>query len=156
MLAKLTSVMSNSLWPRGLACQATLSMGFSKQEYWSGLSSPPPGDSPDSGIEPKSLVSPALVAGLFTNSAAEEMKQMPYYHHQKPNLNLNSWQGSWRWISQRCCWALYCSWTWLILHNRSVGQKCRINTKQLSKMVWKLGINFQRHFDVCLYLFWLD
>ena len=83
---------SATLWT--IAHQASLYMGFSRQEYWSGLSSPPPGDSPDSGIEPKSLVSPALVAGLFTNSAAEEMKQMPYYHHQKPNLNLNSWQGS--------------------------------------------------------------
>ena len=40
--------------------QATLSMGFSRQEYWSGLPCPPPGHLPDPGIEPVSPVSPAL------------------------------------------------------------------------------------------------
>ena len=39
-----------------------LSMGFSRQEYWSGLPFPTPGDLPDPGIEPKSPVSPALQA----------------------------------------------------------------------------------------------
>ena len=39
------------------ARQAALSMGFSRQEYWSGLPCPPPGDLPDPGIEP---ASPAL------------------------------------------------------------------------------------------------
>ena len=38
-----------------VACQAPLSMGFSRQEYWSGLPCPPPGDLPDPGIEPMSL-----------------------------------------------------------------------------------------------------
>ena len=42
-----------------VACQAPLSMGLSKQEYWSGLSFPSPGDLPDPGIEPRS---PALQA----------------------------------------------------------------------------------------------
>ena len=37
-------------------------MGFSRQEYWSGLPFPPPGDLPDQGIEPASPVSPALQA----------------------------------------------------------------------------------------------
>ena len=46
--------MSNSLRPRGLAYQAPLSMGFSRQEYWSGLPFPSPGDLPNPGIEPKS------------------------------------------------------------------------------------------------------
>ena len=40
--------------PHGLAHQAPLSMGFSTQEYWSGLPCPSPGDLPDSGIEPRS------------------------------------------------------------------------------------------------------
>ena len=48
--------------PRTVACQAPLSMGFSKQDDWSRLSFPPPGGLPDLGIEP---VSPAL-AGFFT------------------------------------------------------------------------------------------
>ena len=45
--------------PWTIARQAPLSMGFSRQEYWSGLP-PPPGDPPDPGIEPVSLVSSAL------------------------------------------------------------------------------------------------
>ena len=52
-----------------LACRAPLSMGFFRQEYWSGLPCPPPGDLPDLGIEPVSLLSPTLVGGFFTTSA---------------------------------------------------------------------------------------
>ena len=55
---KWSSVVSNSLQPLGLvAHQAPLSMGFSRQEYWSGLPFPSPRDLPDPGIEPRS---PAL------------------------------------------------------------------------------------------------
>ena len=43
-------------------------MGFSGQDYWSGLLCPPPGDLPDPGIEPESLGSPALAGGFFTTS----------------------------------------------------------------------------------------
>ena len=54
-----------SLWT--IACQAPLSMEFSRQEYWSGLPfPPPPGDLPNSGIEPRSLASPALADRFFT------------------------------------------------------------------------------------------
>ena len=55
--------------PWTAACQALLSMGFSRQEYWSGLSSPSPRDLPNPGIEPTSLISPALAGGFFTTSA---------------------------------------------------------------------------------------
>ena len=55
---------------RTVACQALLSMGFSRREYWSGLTCPPPGDIPDPGIEPTSLMSPALAVEFFTTSAA--------------------------------------------------------------------------------------
>ena len=47
-----------TLWT--IACQAPLSMGFFRQEYWSGLPFPFPGDLPDPGIEPVSLTSPTL------------------------------------------------------------------------------------------------
>ena len=49
-------------------------MGFSGQEYWSGLLCPPPGDLPDPGIEPDPvfLKSPALAGRLFTTSATWE------------------------------------------------------------------------------------
>ena len=53
-----------TLWP--LAYQAPLSMGFSRQEYWSGLPCPPSGYLPNLGLEPMSLASPALAGGLFT------------------------------------------------------------------------------------------
>ena len=46
--------------------QAPLSMEISKQEYWSGLIFSPPGDLSHTGIEPTSLVSPALAGGFFT------------------------------------------------------------------------------------------
>ena len=49
-----------------IARQAPLSMGFPRQEYWSGLPVPAPGDLPNPGIQPASLESPALAEGLFT------------------------------------------------------------------------------------------
>ena len=55
--------------PWTVAPQAPLSMGFSRQEYWSGLPCPPPGDLSNSGIKPVSLTSPALGGGFFTTSA---------------------------------------------------------------------------------------
>ena len=51
--------------PWTAACQATLSMGFSQQDYWSGLPFPPPGDLPNPGIKPKSLALPVLAGGFF-------------------------------------------------------------------------------------------
>ena len=49
-----------SVTPWTAACQAPLSMGFSRQEYWSGLPFPPPRNRPNPGTEPGSPVSPAL------------------------------------------------------------------------------------------------
>ena len=49
--------------PLDVACQAPLSMGFPRQEYWSGLPLPSPRDLPDPGIEPDSPVSLALQVG---------------------------------------------------------------------------------------------
>ena len=51
--------------PWTVAFQAPLSMGFSRQEYWSGLPFPPLGDLPDPGIEPMSPVSPAQAGRFF-------------------------------------------------------------------------------------------
>ena len=50
----------------------SLSMGFSRQEYWSGLPFPPPGDLPNAGIEPTSLMSSALAGRFFITSATWE------------------------------------------------------------------------------------
>ena len=54
--------------PWTVACQVPLSMGFSRQEYWSGLPFPSLGDLPDPGTEPTSLMSPALAGGFFSGS----------------------------------------------------------------------------------------
>ena len=56
-----------------VACQASLSMGFSRQEYWSGLPFPSAGNIPDPRIKPTSLMSPALAGGFFTTSATWDM-----------------------------------------------------------------------------------
>ena len=73
-------VISDSATPWTVAHQALLSMGFSRQEYWSGLPCPPPGDLPNSGIKPVSLMSPALAGGFFTNSTIREALAQ---HHSK-------------------------------------------------------------------------
>ena len=75
----LCALHAKSLQLRPTFCQpmdcsppALLSMGFSRQEYWSGLPFPPPGDLPDPGAELASLMSPAFVDGIFTTSTTWE------------------------------------------------------------------------------------
>ena len=51
--------------PWAMACQAPQSIGFSRQEYWSGLPFPSPGDLPNAGTEPTSLVSPVSREVLY-------------------------------------------------------------------------------------------
>ena len=55
--------------PGTIASQAPLSVGFSRQEYWSGLPFSPPGDLPNPGMEPVSPLSLTLAGGFFTTSA---------------------------------------------------------------------------------------
>ena len=68
MLSRFSSVQLCAT-PWTTACQAPLSIGFSRQEYWSGLPCPPPGDLPDPEIEPMSLTAPAMAGKFFTTSA---------------------------------------------------------------------------------------
>ena len=70
--AKLLSRVQLSVSPWAVAHQAPLSMGFSRQEYWSGLPCLPTGDLTDPGIEPVCLKSPALAGRFFTASAVWE------------------------------------------------------------------------------------
>ena len=60
------------LWDPMTPCQAPLSMEFSRQEYWNGWPSPTPGNLPHPGIEPTSLMSPALTGSFFATSASWE------------------------------------------------------------------------------------
>ena len=67
------SVVSYSLQPPWTAVhKAPLSMGFPRQEYWSGLPFPSPGDLPDQGIEPES---PALAGEFFTTAQPRQRRQ---------------------------------------------------------------------------------
>ena len=70
--------------------QAPLFMGFSRQEYWSGLPCPPPGDLPDPGTEPRSPTSPALVGRFFATSTTWEallLHTQKRYTLRKPTSN---------------------------------------------------------------------
>ena len=72
-----------------MACQAPLSMGFSRQEYWSGLPFLTPRDLPDPGIEPLSLASPALAGGRFFTTVSpvgisEKYPLTGFYHSPQP------------------------------------------------------------------------
>ena len=73
-----------SATPLTVACQAPLSMWFSRQEYWNGLPCPPPGDLPDPGIESASLMSPSLAGGFFTTSSTWEA---PREREEKANTH---------------------------------------------------------------------
>ena len=64
-----------------VAHQAPLSMGFFGQEYWSGLPCPPAGDPPNPGIEPASLMSPALAVGFSATSATWEAHTFKINNH---------------------------------------------------------------------------
>ena len=79
--AKYCLLLFSHVWlcatPWTVACQAPLSVDFSRQEYWSGLPFPCPRGLPDPGIKPASLVSPALAGGFFTTSTWEaKLKSM--------------------------------------------------------------------------------
>ena len=68
--------------PWTVTLQAPLSMGFSRQEYWSAFPCLPPGDVPDSGIKLACLMSPALAGGFFTT---ESPGKPVYSYGSQPN-----------------------------------------------------------------------
>ena len=63
--------------PWTVACQAPLSMGFSREEHWSGLPLSSPGDLPDPGIEPRS---PALQADSLLTELCGKPQILQYFH----------------------------------------------------------------------------
>ena len=82
--------MSHSAISWTVALQSPLSMGFSRQEYWSGLPCPPPVHLPQLGIEVVSIMSPVLAGGFFT---AEPLGKPP----DTASLELK-------------CWLLFCEY----------------------------------------------
>ena len=97
-------VVSDSLLPYGLshvwlfatlwtvACQAPLSMGVSKQEYWSGLPFSSPGDLPNPGIKPISLMSPELADGFFTTIPTWEAHTIYSTHTHTHTHKIFNWK----------------------------------------------------------------
>ena len=72
MLSRFSHILRPCATPWTAACQAPLSMGFSRQEYWSELPFPSLGDLPDAGIKPPSPPSPALACLFTTSTTCEE------------------------------------------------------------------------------------
>ena len=81
--------------PWTIACQAPLSKRFSRQEHWSGLLCPSPGDLPDPGIKPVSLTIPAFVGGFFIANATWVHLKMEYYLaiKKKKLIQITTWMG---------------------------------------------------------------
>ena len=83
-----------TLWT--VAHQASLSMGFSRQEYWSGLPCPPPGDLPDPGIELAFLMFPALAGRFFTTSTTWEAQ----IRHRQQNKGTRNSSGEYFFLQE--------------------------------------------------------
>ena len=84
--------------PWTVAHQAPLSMGFSRQEHWSRLPFPPPGDFPDQGIKPASPVAPALQAdSLYRLSHQGSPQKQPILSNFYITTHIQSW-----WSIQGC------------------------------------------------------
>ena len=81
------SVVSDSVMPCTVARQAPLFMELSRQQYWSGLPFPSPGDLSNPGIEPASLVSPALASGFFTTVTPGKLQA---FHSKSLNIHFKS------------------------------------------------------------------
>ena len=81
-----------------VARQAPLSMGFSRQEYWSALPWPPLGDRPDPGIKPTSLMSPALAGRFFTTSTTWEAHGLSLHHRETTKYSYLWTQNRWKWV----------------------------------------------------------
>ena len=124
--------------PWTVARQVPLLMGFSRQEYWSGLLFPPSGDLPESGIEPESLTSPALTGRFFTTSATWKAHQQlisilmckdlgSHHIHLCNKKNLDKLKSQWLFL-----YPLE-NWTYREKHNleiwRESGKVQRIITK---------------------------
>ena len=77
--AQLLSRVRLSVTPWTVACQAPLSLGFSRQENWRGLPCPPSADLPDAGMEAVFLTSPALAYRFFTTSTTWEALHIVTY-----------------------------------------------------------------------------
>ena len=91
--------------PWTVPCQAPLSMEFSRQEYWSRLPFPPPGDLPDPGIEPMSPLSPAMAGGFFTTETPGKPLVLVKCLKEQEDISGNA-----EWAAQKRNRASFTSW----------------------------------------------
>ena len=82
-----------------VAHQAPLAMGFSRQEYWSGLPCPPPGHLPDPEIEPTFFMSPTLSGRFFTTSTTWEALRALWWPKWEGNLKKKGYMYLYRWLT---------------------------------------------------------
>ena len=95
------SVVSDSATPWTVAHQTPLSMGFSRQEYYSGLPFPSPRDLPHPGTEPASLESPVLAGKVFTTAL---LRSPTIGEMRNPGqLGAVSWRGLFSALTDLCC-----------------------------------------------------
>ena len=106
----------SGVWPFAIPCtvpcQAPLSIEFSRPEYWSGLPCFPPGDLPNPGIEPSSLMSPALTGAFSTKRATWEAY---IYFDICPQFLAQSSYNPWNFLSNRECIGLAKKFFWVFL-----------------------------------------
>ena len=111
------------LWT--VANQSTLSMGFFRQEYWSGLSCLPPGDLPDPGTEPTLLTFPALAGGFFTlvlcrkPSLLFERRHFFFFfccYNQWGDKDISEYLCNYQFRINLCKWELLGQSIWIFLH----------------------------------------
>ena len=99
--------LSDSVTPWTVACQTSLSLGFSSKEYWSGLPCPPPGDFPNPGIEPRS---PTLQE-MVTHSSILAWR-IPWMEDPDRLQSMGSQRVGHDWATSlslpHCRWTLYC------------------------------------------------
>ena len=122
-----------SVTPWTVALQASLSMGFSRQEYWSGLPCPPPGDLPNPGIEPAVLTSPALAGRFLATSATKEAKRRSWVSRSGLGRDPAFWTGF-----QVTLMLLVCGphprWGWIVnsLGLEDLAVLCSLSAKLLA------------------------
>ena len=89
MCAQLLSCVHLFTIPWTVAHQAPLPMGFPRQEYWSGLLFPPPGDLSNPGIKPMSSAPPALAGGYFTTEPPGKPNNHYMVHQTRRDVSNN-------------------------------------------------------------------
>ena len=125
--------------PGTVACQAPLSMGFSRQEYWSGFPRPPPSYPPKPGIKPVSLASPTprllktgfqgstctwvSITALCTIAEGEKNSHVHKWSSRNTKYNISVWLNSTQ-PRKRNAGVIHAT-TWVTFDNILFGERCK-------------------------------